>query len=162
GAVEQVEADVVLPRRVVRALGALAAAAEAVGIEHAREPADVIGDLCVAEPARGGDGALAVRVGRGQRLEHAREIHARREGCAAPAAAASRAAGCGSAVYLDKVARRAPARRVAVDFGPATIELAQRRLAAAGVSLLPALSTTDFVAYSVEVPFDNTLAVGVF
>src|SRR2546425_4133824 len=42
------------------------------------------------------------------------------------------------------------------------IELAQRRVAVAGLAHLTALRTTDFLAYPVEAPFDYTLAVGVF
>ncbi len=42
------------------------------------------------------------------------------------------------------------------------IELAQRRVAAAGLAHLTALRTTDFLAYPAEGSFDYTLAVGVF
>ena len=70
--------------------------------------------------------------------------------------------GCGSGVYLEDLGRRGAARLVGLDFAPAMIELAQRRVAAAGLAHLTELRTTDFLAYPAEGSFDYTLAVGVF
>src|SRR5437899_5239686 len=62
--------------------------------------------------------------------------------------------GCGSGVYLEELGRRGAARLVGLDFAPAMIELARRRIAAAGLAHLAELRTTDFLAYPVEAPFD--------
>src|SRR5437867_10909162 len=70
--------------------------------------------------------------------------------------------GCGSGVYLEALGRRGAARLVGLDFAPAMIELARRRIAAAGLAARAELRATDFLAYPVEAPFDYTLAVGVF
>jgi len=82
--------------------------------------------------------------------------------CDALAGASVLDIGCGSGVYLEELGRRGAARLVGLDFATAMIELAQRRVAAAGLAHLTELRTTDFLAYPVEVPFDYTLAVGVF
>ena len=70
--------------------------------------------------------------------------------------------GCGSGVYLEELGRRGAARLVGLDFAPAMIDLARRRIAAAGLAERTELRATDFLAYPVEAPFDYTLAVGVF
>src|SRR5437899_1895109 len=82
--------------------------------------------------------------------------------CNALAGASVLDIGCGSGVYLEELGRRGAARLVGLDFAPAMIELAQRRIAAAGLAQLTELRTTDFLGYPVEGPFDYTLAVGVF
>jgi len=82
--------------------------------------------------------------------------------CDALAGASVLDIGCGSGVYLEELGRRGAARLVGLDFAPAMIELAERRVAAAGLAHLTELRSTDFLAYPVEVPFDYTLAVGVF
>src|SRR5437867_5041053 len=82
--------------------------------------------------------------------------------CDALAGASVLDIGCGSGVYLDELGRRGAARLVGLDFAPAMIELAQRRVAAAGLAPLTEPRTTDFLAYPVEGPFDYTLAVCVF
>src|SRR5207237_5723919 len=100
----------------------------------------VIGDLGVAEPARGGDDALAVRVGRGQRLEHERVIHAWREARSAPRAqpATSRRPSAEALVLADGVwghrKRAARAEHARALDGPpeAFVREAERESARAG------------------------------
>src|SRR6266404_4399691 len=74
--------------------------------------------------------------------------------CDALAGASVLDIGCGSGVYLEELGRRGAARLVGLDFAPAMIELAQRRVAAAGLAQLTELRATDFLDYP--------LAVGVF
>jgi len=70
--------------------------------------------------------------------------------------------GCGSGVYLEELGRRGATRLVGLDFAPAMIELARRRVQAAGLGGITELATTDFLRYDVPAPMDYTLAVGVF
>src|SRR2546428_1162508 len=72
------------------------------------------------------------------------------------------AIGCGSGVFLEELGRRGAARFVGLDFAPAMIELAQRRIAAAGLAQVTEPRTTDFLRYPGEGALDYTLAVGVF
>ena len=76
GRVEETESHVVLARLVVLERGPLDPAPEAVRVEHARQPAGVLRQATVGQASRRGDDRLAVGVGRGERLEDEREVHA--------------------------------------------------------------------------------------
>src|SRR2546430_16690601 len=67
--------------------------------------------------------------------------------------------GCGSGGYLEELGRRGAARLVGLDFAPAMIELAERRVAAAGPAHLTELRSTHFLAYPGAGPFAYTPAV---
>jgi ubiquinone/menaquinone biosynthesis C-methylase UbiE len=70
--------------------------------------------------------------------------------------------GCGTAVYPEALGRRGAARLVGLDFAPAMIEIARRRMEAAGLAGRSELHCMDYLAYPDGERFDYTLAIGVF
>src|SRR5262249_41242390 len=75
GAVEQVEADVVLSRLVVGELRPVATTAEPAAVEQAREAPGPLGDRAVGHPAGGRDDALAGGEGGGGGPEGPGQVH---------------------------------------------------------------------------------------
>jgi ubiquinone/menaquinone biosynthesis C-methylase UbiE len=70
--------------------------------------------------------------------------------------------GCGTAVYPEALGRRGASRLVGLDFAPGMIEIARRRMDAAGLGDRTDLRCADFLAYPETEAFDYTLAIGVF
>lgn len=70
--------------------------------------------------------------------------------------------GCGSAVFLEELGRRGATRLVGLDFAPSMIDIARKRIDAAGLSGVTELRCVDFLAEPGTEQFDTTLAVGVF